>query len=279
MTVAGVMREYLVAVPMAYDPNRPYPLVIGLHGSGGDRQQLRGYMDVETPAAGGAIFIYPSGLPASGGSTGWSLGNGSDDLAFIDALIAQYSAELCIDRRRVFATGHSFGGCMSNTLGCFRGELLRAIAPVAGCGPSGRNTACTGRIATLQIHSPKDTQTNYSGGITACTRYLRANGCDEMPTCGCHFVDGAEPGAMCVQLAQEPYQTSVSMAATDRDEQPPTARSYLACDALYPVVFVDHWRRERAAIGDPGERWHNPPPWSGALIWEFFSRLPTAEVE
>jgi poly(3-hydroxybutyrate) depolymerase len=278
--INAVEREYLVAVPMAYDSSRPYALIIGLHGSGGTREQLRGYMDVETPAAGAAIFIYPSGLPGSGGSTEWQLSNDSDDLAFIDALIALYSGELCIDRKRIFATGHSFGGCMSNTLGCYRGQALRAIAPVAGCGGGGRNTTCTGKIASLLIHSPKDTQTTYSGAISSCTRYLRANTCEEMPACGCHFVEGVtDPARECVQQSQEPYQTAVSLATTAQDEQPPVARSYLGCDPGYPVVFVDHWRRERTTVGDAGERWHNPPPWAGAMIWEFFSRLPTAEVE
>jgi poly(3-hydroxybutyrate) depolymerase len=213
--------------------------------------------------------------------TGWSLSNDSDDLAFVDGLLAKYTGELCIDERAIFATGHSFGGCMSNTVGCYRGEAFRAIAPVAGCsGGGGRNTSCSGRIAALLIHSPKDTSTRYRGAIGACTRYLRANSCDEMPECGCHFVEGLEDEAdQCMQEAQEPYMTTVDLSAGERDEQPPIARSYVNCDSNYPVVFVDHWWREREEIGDPTERWHNPPPWSGALIWEFFSNLPHADVE
>jgi poly(3-hydroxybutyrate) depolymerase len=279
IVINNVTREYLVAVPKTYDPATPYPLVLGLHGSGGTREQLRGYMDVETPANQGAIFIYPTGLPQDdGGVNEWNLSNNSDDLAFMDALIAQYSGELCIDQKKIFATGHSFGGCMSNALGCFRGKTLRAIAPVAGC--AGRSTGCTGRIATLQIHSPKDTSVGYNGAITTCTRYLRANTCEEMPACGCYHVDGVtDPAQQCVQTALEPYQTSVSLAVTAQDEQPPIARSYINCDAPYPVVFVDHWRREKSTVGDPAERWHNPPPWSGALIWEFFSKLPVADIE
>jgi hypothetical protein len=108
---------------------------------------------------------------------------------------------------------------------------------------------------------------------------LRANTCDENPACGCYGVDGIATANQCVQMAVEPYQTAVSLAATAQDEQPPIARSYVNCDTQYPVAFVDHWRREKTMVGDPAERWHNPPPWSGALIWEFFARLPEAEVE
>jgi len=277
--IGGATREYLVAVPKTYDSAKPYPLVIGLHGSGGNRDQLRGYMDVETPANQAAVFIYPTGTPQSdGGVNEWDLASTSVDLVLVDSLIAQYSSELCIDQKRIFATGHSFGGCMSNALGCFRGRPFRAIAPVAGC--AARQTGCTGRIATLQIHSPKDTSVQYSGAIGACTRYLRANTCDEMPACGCHAIDGiTDTTKQCNQMAQEPYPTAISLAPTANDDMPPVARNYLSCDTAYPVGFVDHWRREKATVGDPAERWHNPPPWSGALIWEFFARLPEAEVE
>ena len=56
-------------------------------------------------------------------------------------------------------------------------------------------------------------------------------------------------------------------------------RSYIECDPGYPVVFIDHWRREQEMVGSPDERWDNPPPWSGAVIWEFFNQLATLEVE
>jgi poly(3-hydroxybutyrate) depolymerase len=279
IVVGGATREYLVAVPKTYDPAHAYPLVLGFHGSGGTRDQLRGYMDVETPANQGAVFIYPTGTPQSdGGVNEWDLSSTSVDLLLVDALIAQYTGELCIDQKRIFATGHSFGGCMSNAIGCFRGKPFRAIAPVAGC--AARQAGCTGRIATLQIHSPKDTSVQYSGAIGACTRYLRANTCDEMPACGCYYMDNVtDTTKQCMQTAWEPYMTSVALTATTMDDQPPVARSYINCDTAYPVGFVDHWRREKTMVGDAAERWHNPPPWSGALIWEFLNRLPEAEIE
>jgi poly(3-hydroxybutyrate) depolymerase len=231
-------------------------------------------MDVETAAGGQAVFIYPGGLLLPDrGSTGWTLSDGSDDLLFVDTLLDKYTSELCIDQNRVFATGHSFGGCMSNAVGCFRGEVFRAIAPVAGCGPNTR-AQCTGQIATLQIHSPNDTSTQYSGAISACTRYLRGNQCEERPECGCHWVDAlSDPSDECIQEAQEAYDPGVSIEVTERDDQPPVLRQYVGCNDGYPVVFIDHWRRERSPDDTREERWHNPPPWSPAVIWNFFSGL------
>ena len=271
----GVTREYLVAVPQSYNPAKSHALIFGFHGSGGTREQLRRYMNLEQPANGEAIHIYPSGLPQSPGDVAeWNLGQNSPDLVLVDRLLEQYAGELCIDRKRIYATGHSFGGCMSNAIGCFRGNVFRAIAPVAGCGPS-QNARCVGKIAALQIHSPKDTQVRYATAIRLCTRWLRANGCSEMPACGCHWTDQlTNPTDQCLQQAQQPYQPSTPVMTSAQDEQPPVLRAYQNCSPGYPSIFIDHWRREKATVGDPTERWHSPPPWSAAVIWEFFAGLP-----
>jgi poly(3-hydroxybutyrate) depolymerase len=39
---------------------------------------------------------------------------------------------LCIDNSRVFATGFSFGGMMSNVIECQMGDLFRAVASMSG---------------------------------------------------------------------------------------------------------------------------------------------------
>lgn len=268
--VAGVTRRYLVAVPVDYDANRRYPLVFAFHGLGGDREQLRSYMNLERPALGAAIVIYPEGLVVQGSDTGWNLNADSDDLGFVDALFDKYAAELCIDEERVFATGHSYGGCMSNTVGCFRGDRFRAIAPVAGCGPFGR-AACTGQVAAVIIHSPLDTTTDYSDGIQGCNTFLSRNSCEQSPECGCHWVEAlGEPEDECVQEAQEPYPTEQVIEVGEDDDGAPVLRRYLDCDAGFPVVQVDHYNGR-----DP--RFHNPPSWAPALIWEFFDELPDVE--
>ena len=267
MQVAGVTRRYMVVVPLDYDENRRYTLLVAFHGLGGDREQLRGYMNLEEPAAGAALVIYPEGLVVQGSDTGWDLNADSDDLAFVDALLEQYTAELCVDEERVFATGHSYGGCMSNSVGCFRGDRFRGVAPVAGCGPFGR-ADCTGQVAAMIIHSPLDTTTDYSDGIQGCSSYLSRNSCDQSPECGCHWVEAlSEPDDECVQQAQEPYPTQQVIEVGEDDEGAPQLRQYLNCDPGFPVVQIDHYNGR-----DP--RFHNPPSWAPAVIWEFFDSLP-----
>ncbi|MBL8941616.1 MAG: hypothetical protein JNK45_00650, partial [Myxococcales bacterium] len=126
--VDGVSRTFILSVPAGYDPAVPMPLVFAWHGLGGNAQLARLYFDVEQESAGQAIFVYPDGLPqaSSGGATGWDLADDSADVRLFDALLEQTSSTLCLDPARIFSTGHSFGGYMSNALGCFRADVLRA---------------------------------------------------------------------------------------------------------------------------------------------------------
>ena len=92
--------------------------------------------NLEKAAAGEALFVYPDGLEQKGG-TGW----GGRDLPFFDAMVTDISASHCVDSTRIFATGHSNGGYMTNFVGCARSNIVRGIAPVSGglvpCAASG----------------------------------------------------------------------------------------------------------------------------------------------
>lgn len=173
---AGMERDFDLVIPADYDPNRAYPLVFAWHGRGGNGELARLYFKVEEASGGQAIFVYPDGLPLAdmGGQTGWDLDPANEDVALFDAILADVSARLCIDPARVFSTGHSFGGYMSNTLGCARGGIVRAIAPVAGGGPF---SACSGQVAAWLAHGTGDTTVPFSQGEGARDHWLGANGC------------------------------------------------------------------------------------------------------
>ena len=148
ITAGGAERRYQVFVPNGYDAKTPLRLVYVFHGLGGDGDQIRAYLSMEQQAAGKAIFVYPEGVAqaAVGGATGW----GFDDLAFFDAMATAIPKAYCVDTKRVFAAGHSFGGYMSNLVGCSRGDVVRAIAPVSG----GMITPgdCKGPVAAWLAH-------------------------------------------------------------------------------------------------------------------------------
>jgi poly(3-hydroxybutyrate) depolymerase len=172
-TVLGVSRHYQLLVPAAYDAKLPTRLVFVFHGLGGDGNQIRAYFGFESEANGQALFVYPDGVAQSqaGGATGWA----ESDLSFFDAMVAEISASYCVDAKRVFAAGHSFGGYMSNLVGCERGDVVRAIAPVSGGLVAGG--ACKGPVAAWVAHGDKDGTVAQSEGIAARDHWLTANGC------------------------------------------------------------------------------------------------------
>jgi len=137
LTHAGQLRTYRLHRPRGAAEGRAMPLVIVMHGLGADggmTQALSGF-DAIADKHGFAV-VYPDGLGRM-----WrfwenldgKIANGStDDVGFIAALIDQFVKEGLVDRRRVYATGISNGGYMSNRLGCSLSDKIAAIAPVAG---------------------------------------------------------------------------------------------------------------------------------------------------
>jgi poly(3-hydroxybutyrate) depolymerase len=212
VTIAGKPRAFTVQLPDGYDPARTYPVIFGLHGAGDDGPSFATYFPLAEPWKNDAIFVYPSALfyPVDGRTT-WRF-NTDENLAFFDAMVAEVQANLCVDSARIFASGFSSGGFLSNTLGCRRGDVVRAIVPVAGgdrdFSDVEGNDLCVGHVAAMVISSPLDTSDPTGGppGISHHQRGLRArdyfrarNGCadvaDPVAPEGCVRYQGCMPGA------------------------------------------------------------------------------------
>lgn len=243
ITVAGKARTYVLSVPKTYAPGTPMPLVFAWHGMGGSGSMARSYFRLETAAGNGAIFVYPDGLPVGDGSTGWELTATGIDVALFDALLAYVSDNYCIDRNRIFSTGHSFGGMFTNNLACHRGDILRAIAPVAGMPPFGRNVTCAGNVAAWVIHGENDATVDFtSGGIGTRDFWIGKNGCS---------------------TTLEPVATS-----------PAGCVEYQGCQPDLPVAWCVHTQGHNwptasgSGCGDGGVCFD-----AGAAIWTFFTRF------
>lgn len=117
-------REGWLYVPTRYDPRQAAPLLVVLHGAGGDpRRMLDGFR--RQAEATGTILM----APGSAGPT-WDLvadrGFGRDARA-IDALLAQVFARYAVDPERTGIAGFSDGGSYALSLGLANGELFRHI--------------------------------------------------------------------------------------------------------------------------------------------------------
>jgi len=176
LTVEGKVRRYLMVTASAVPAGVKAPLIFVFHGRGGspDRVRRNGF---ESTVKGRAIIVYPQGLsiPDPDAPSGWDLRTKGDDFAFFDRLLETVGDAYCVDFGRVFATGHSFGGWMTNRLGYARGSRLRGIAPSAGGLSPGD---CGGRpLAAMILHARNDGTVNFVEGEAAHAMWSKAAGC------------------------------------------------------------------------------------------------------
>jgi poly(3-hydroxybutyrate) depolymerase len=181
--VSGTMREYVLKIPADYDPSKPYKLIFGWHWRGGvandvvSGQIIGGpYYGLESRAAGSAIFVAPEGI-----DMGWA-NTGGRDIAFLKAMLARFNAGLCIDQARIFSTGFSYGGMMSDAIGCEMADVFRAIAPMSGAFYSGCNEPNMHPIALWLAHGDNDTVVPLANGQEARDKFLERNGCGTTTT-------------------------------------------------------------------------------------------------
>jgi poly(3-hydroxybutyrate) depolymerase len=61
---------------------------------------------------------------------------GKRDVDYTDYLVSWAANNTCADTSKMFVTGFSNGGAMTNMLGCLRSSVFRGVAPVSGEWPS-----------------------------------------------------------------------------------------------------------------------------------------------
>jgi polyhydroxybutyrate depolymerase len=168
ITSGGMMRTLNVHVPSSYDPTQAMPLVLDFHGysSNASQEDLLSQMSAKADAT-GFIAIHPEGTNNSwnaGACCGQAAQDGVDDIGFVKDILDTAATRLCVDAHRVFATGMSNGGFMSNRIGCELADRVAAIAPVAGV--TGVPTCTPSRpIPVIHFHGTADTLVPYDGNM------------------------------------------------------------------------------------------------------------------
>ncbi|MBI5927667.1 MAG: hypothetical protein HY862_00045 [Chloroflexi bacterium] len=162
-------RNYAVYVPPSYDPTQPTPVVMALHGRPDTGTGMAYLLDLNRVAqTENFIAVYPDGI-----NQGWNytLGfpgygdNDINDVEFLGTLIKDLSLDLNIDSQRVYLTGFSNGGFMTQAMACEAADQFAAFAVIGATAFPGFETFCAGTppIPMLFIHGSLDKSIPWDG--------------------------------------------------------------------------------------------------------------------
>ena len=190
-------RTYALYRPTGWDTLKHMPLLLALHGAGGDAdymEQLTGFIDIAEREK--FILVYPEGM-----NQVWNDGRGRNelvnDVGFISKLITFMLSEYRIDSDKVYVTGMSNGGFMTMRLACDLPEKIAAVAAVAATVDSAVDAHCeTGKPMPVMLFAGnKDKLVPSNGGIVARLpnsvllsqhrlgeKWAQRNGCNMQPT-------------------------------------------------------------------------------------------------
>jgi phospholipase/carboxylesterase len=153
-------RDGLVYVPMAHSPERPAPLVLMLHGAGGNGHNALGILQPLADAY-GVVLLAPDARQQT-----WDAirGGFGPDVAFIDRALEQVFSRCAVDPARIAIGGFSDGASYGLSLGLANGDLFsHVIAFSPGfAAPPGRR----GRPGVFVTHGTDDAVLP----IDACSR-------------------------------------------------------------------------------------------------------------
>ena len=189
MPETGDTIPYGVYVPSGYDASHRYPLVVGLHGAGGDHLSVMRYAGMLDAAdKHGAILVTPLGYDRAGGYGAFTVLNdceratevpafcggrivsgmvarrrtlppNRDELSERDVMhvVDRALAELAVDSSRVVLWGHSMGGGGTYHIASRHPERFKALAVVAPAPPPAREALqAIGNLPVLVIHGDAD---------------------------------------------------------------------------------------------------------------------------
>jgi polyhydroxybutyrate depolymerase len=167
-------RQVTVHVPASYDPARPAPLVVGLHGYTSDAAELEMYLQL-TPESDrrGFVYAYPDGSTDDRGEQFWNATDACcsfsepkpDDSRYLSELISTLEGAYRIDRARVSLIGHSNGGFMAFRMACDHADQVAAIVSLNGATWDDASRCRPSRpVSVLAINSSTDETIAFTGG-------------------------------------------------------------------------------------------------------------------
>ncbi|WP_348252379.1 alpha/beta hydrolase [Trichocoleus desertorum] len=116
-------RDGFLYVPASYRADRPAPLVVMLHGAGGDAEGALTILQQIVDSVGAIVLAVDSRRQT------WDviMGQYGPDIAFIDQALTQTFSRYAIDPQRVGVAGFSDGASYALSLGIMNGDLFTHV--------------------------------------------------------------------------------------------------------------------------------------------------------
>jgi len=196
--VNGSPRTIQVHLPESYSSKKRYPVVLALHGIGGDASFMARISHFnQTADQFGFIVVYPNAREGR-----WTVPRGAEtrsiggfgrrrtimddisrtpspddvggmpvnDMAFFNELLDQIESEYTVDTSRIFATGYSDGAFMDFRLGCELADRIAAIATVGALLPGNLADTCSNwswrAVPLLMMNGTDDPAVPYRGRLS-----------------------------------------------------------------------------------------------------------------
>jgi polyhydroxybutyrate depolymerase len=214
--INGLERTFVLHVPEEYIPGKAIPLVFTLHGAGGSAHGLKNTSHMNATAdREGFVVVYPQALHQPAMWVGPVSGPASqNDNDFFKEMVSFLQAELSIDPNRIYVTGISNGGTMTNHLGCIMSDTFAAIAPVAA-GQANFNCQIEKPVSVVVLHGTSDNVIPYEGDgqrVPAVRDWVNAwasaNDCQSPPNITAYHKDVEEQRwSDCIDKAEVVFYT------------------------------------------------------------------------
>ena len=163
-------RTFSITIPSTYSSSNKIPLVIVLHDSNNDIDNIGTYTGFDDKAKKeDFIAVYPRATKNENNYYIWNAGNiysdwthQVNDIVFIDSLIKYMKSSYNIDSKKIYVAGYSNGAMMAYRIAAELSDKITAVACVAG--PMVDTIAkpnCP--VAVLHIHGDEDLVVPHTG--------------------------------------------------------------------------------------------------------------------
>jgi len=165
-----ISRNYQIHFPPSYNEETEFPLLVALHGgqSNGAAMMDNFYFD-EIGDNEGFITVFPdsyAGQWADGRGTTTAEADGIDDVAFLSNLMDELISTYQVDACKLYLTGISSGGMMTQRVACDDTGRFTAYASIASSLPDSYVPHCQPQFTTsmAMVNGTEDQFSPYEGG-------------------------------------------------------------------------------------------------------------------